>query len=144
MKRLILATTVLGALAAATPAFAGNVAWGVSIGLGGGGFAGAVSVGSPGVMAAPICAPAPCAPVGVAVACAPVCAPPVYYAPAPRWVYAPAPVVYAPAPVAYAAPVPVGVYRTVVAVAPRPMAYPGYGYRPVAVPYHHGGYRGHW
>jgi hypothetical protein len=125
MKRLILTATVLGALAASAPAFAGNVAWGVSIGFGGGGFGGAVSVGTPCV------APA-------RVACAPV------YAPAPV-VYAPAPVVYAPAPVVYAAPPPVVVYRpAVVAVSAPvvygPVVYGAPGYRPV--PYYRSHYRG--
>lgn len=83
MKRLILTATVLGALATGAPAFAGNVAWGVSLGFGGCGIGGAVTVGTPCVAPAPVT----CAPV---YASAPV----VFYRPA--VVAVRAPVVYGP------------------------------------------------
>ena len=110
-KQLFAVTALAVGLAAGSIASAGNV-WSVSVGVGGPGYAGAVTVGSPWVPV-PVCQPAPvCRP-------APVCVvPPVVYYP---------PVVYAPAPVVHAAPHYWG--RPVMVAAPHgwPMGHgPGY------------------
>ena len=118
MKKQLLTVTVLTVGLVAGSNVSAGTSWGVSVGVGGPGYAGTITVGSPAVR---VCQPAP-----VRVAPTVVYGSPVVYVPAPV-VCAPTPVVYAPAPVVYAAPY--GWARPVVVAVPhgRPMGHgPGY------------------
>jgi len=129
MKQQLFAMTALAiGLVAGSTASAGSV-WSVSVGVGGPGYVGAVTVGSPWA-AAQVWQPAP--------VCAP---PPVFVAPPAAWG---PPVVYAPAPVVYVAPrmVPAPYFWGRPVVMAAPCGWPGVG-RPgfvgyPAYPAHHG------
>ena len=119
MKKQLLTVTVLTVGLVAGSNVSAGTSWGVSVGVGGPGYAGTVTFGSP-WRVAPVCPPVPvCRP-------APVCvAPPVVYCP--PVVYAPAPVVYVAPPVVYAAPYGWGHPVMVAAPQGRPIGHgPGY------------------